>query len=76
MKNTFLLSCTQSANHPLILAGKKIKTKKPTKKKPHGLNLILGLIFVPVSQSTSGLTLPFRHFFCGCLARAPCILLD
>lgn len=57
MKNTFLLSYIQSANHKLILASK------------NGLDLILMLIFSsPSPHCTSVLTLPFNHFLCDCLA--------
>lgn len=51
MKNTFLLSYIQSANHKLILTSK------------NDLNLILMLIFYASAHSTSVLTLLSIIFF-------------
>lgn len=57
MKNTFLLSYIQSANHRLILASKK------------WLGFDFNVDFFHASpHSTSVLPLPFNHFLCDCLA--------
>lgn len=65
MKNIFLLSYIQSANHRLILASKKWL----------GFDFNVDFFFHASPHSASVLTLPFNHFLCDCLASlASCFL--